>query len=442
MVSVPRFTEQLQGYEVHSSSNLHNNTILYGYELVASLTQIPRYLVLLNGRIEQPSMNKRIKNTDSQEESKSNSVLVKPKKLCRKPNVCRQQSITIPESITQISRGTFSLSVSLQSISIPNSVTYIGEGAFEYCSSLQSIIIPQSVTCIGEGAFNSCKSLQTVAIPESVFAIRSFAFENCTSLESILVPNSVTFIEDSAFSYCSSLKSIALPANLMYIGRGAFHGCESLEQRAKGGINNYDCTETWLRRRFHNLPIHQICYNYNPNNENVSTHTFTMELFTTLIEENKATLSTKDAMGMTPLHILTCNPTATPDMIKTLKAANPDGVSIRNVQNMSPLMMFYACRGIKYVNADDHNYDHLERIGQGPTLDNLLKQGLQCDDLERLLAFDDETVLLSQMEKGDEVIGLYPFMTSASLAQSGLDILFKLVQKRPELLNYFQTIES
>ena len=197
--------------------------------------------------------------------------------------VASLQSVTIPDSVTNIKNWAFircsSLSVvelpttlssigqsafesctSLQSIVIPKSVTNIGEGIFIYCPSLSSITvdsynvvydsrnncngivktannemiagcknttIPNTVTSIGKFAFSNCTSLQEIAVPDSVVTIKSGAFQDCTSLQRISF-NEVTSISDSVFLRCSSLHTVGLGNSIAYIGGAAFAGCASL----------------------------------------------------------------------------------------------------------------------------------------------------------------------------------------------------------------------
>ena len=94
-------------------------------------------------------------------------------------------SVTIPNSVTKISRNAFSYCSALTSVTIPNSVIKIGEGAFKTCSALTSVTIPNSVTTIEEEAFRDCTNLQKVNIGNSVKTIRTSAFNNCTSITQI-----------------------------------------------------------------------------------------------------------------------------------------------------------------------------------------------------------------------------------------------------------------
>ena len=202
---------------------------------------------------------------------------------------------TIKEDTRLIANDAFYGCSSLNSITIPNSVTNIGQFAFYHCSSITSIIIPNSVTSIGYHAFQDCSALteilvdaanpnyssengilynkdktnliscpctkQTVTIPNSVTSIGYYAFQDCSALTSITIPNSVTSIGREAFNHCSSLTSIIvesgnttydsrdncnaiietatntlidgcqstiIPNNVARIGDNAFLGCSSL----------------------------------------------------------------------------------------------------------------------------------------------------------------------------------------------------------------------
>ena len=137
-------------------------------------------------------------------------------------------SINIPNSVTNIGYSAFSECRSLTNIKIPNSVTSIGDWAFSSCSSLTSINIPNSVTNIGNHAFGSCISLVKINVPDSVTNIGNNTFSYCSSLTCINIPNSVTNIGNNTFSYCSSLTCINIPNSVTNIGNHAFESCKSL----------------------------------------------------------------------------------------------------------------------------------------------------------------------------------------------------------------------
>ena len=92
----------------------------------------------------------------------------------------------IPGTVTIIEDGSF-YGASFESVTIPNSVTEIGTSAFESCTGLTSITIPNSVTVIGPSAFKSCTQLTSLTIPVSVKEIGEFAFDNCAGLTEVTV---------------------------------------------------------------------------------------------------------------------------------------------------------------------------------------------------------------------------------------------------------------
>ena len=138
------------------------------------------------------------------------------------------KSITIPNSVTEIKNNTFSLCTALTSISLPKTFTMNASNCFSRCYSLQQITLSESVISIGENAFYECWALSSVVIPDSTTKISAAAFCNCYSLESITIPNSVTEIGDSAFASCSAIASITIPESVTKISAGAFGNYYSL----------------------------------------------------------------------------------------------------------------------------------------------------------------------------------------------------------------------
>ena len=106
-------------------------------------------------------------------------------------------SITIPNSVKSIGDGIFSGCKELQNVILETSkfyvhenILYSKEGRVISCwSSNSHLIIPQGVTSIGDGAFSLCKSLTSITIPNSVTSIGWNAFYGCESLNSIRISN-------------------------------------------------------------------------------------------------------------------------------------------------------------------------------------------------------------------------------------------------------------
>lgn len=138
--------------------------------------------------------------------------------------------IVIPDNVSVIGEGVFSVCPGITSVSIPDSVKVIESNAFNNCTSLQSILIPDSVCEMQSYAFSNCTGLKTIKLSNSLRIIESYAFQNCSSLNSIVLPVSVCEIKNNAFYGCNGLLSIEFPDNLCYIGDYAFRKCSSLKQ--------------------------------------------------------------------------------------------------------------------------------------------------------------------------------------------------------------------
>ncbi len=206
-----------------------------------------------------------------------------------------------------------------------------------------------------------------------------------------------------------------------------FWGCDVLDQRQTNGNNDHHDTVTWLRQRFNDLPLHQACFNYNTNTNTRITNTNNLP---NLIQQHSGTsmLTSTDAMLMTPLHVLCCNPTATLEMIQMLKAAQPDAASRRNVMDKTPLMMLLESKSKNYSAFHDEDGQLLPLVG-------LLEQGLDFDALEMIKSVSGNNIFVSELEIEDETSGLLPFMYGASLGNCGLDVVYELaMEMSPSLL--------
>ncbi len=140
------------------------------------------------------------------------------------------QSVTIPESVTNIHGAAFQGCASLESINIPSSVTEIDDFTFVGCPKLKSIVIPNSVTRIGHSAFMECTAIENVTIGSGVVETGNGSFAGCTSLKNVTLSEGLTFIGKEFFSYCTSLSEITIPSSVTVIEEWAFAGCTSLKK--------------------------------------------------------------------------------------------------------------------------------------------------------------------------------------------------------------------
>ena len=107
-------------------------------------------------------------------------------------------------------------------------VTAIGEWAFCNRDNLVSVTIPDTVSSISKGVFFRSKGLKEIVIPDSVTSMDEQTFYECTSLTKVTLPKKLKIIPAAAFYGCSALKEITIPSSVKSIGRRAFYGCSNL----------------------------------------------------------------------------------------------------------------------------------------------------------------------------------------------------------------------
>ena len=172
----------------------------------------------------------------------------------------------IPETIderpvTMIMLDAFKFNSNINSITIPNSVTEIHDSAFRGCTKLSKITIGDNIEHIGNKAFldtayyNNSKNWEdgvlylgnyllsgnrysyngyennglrdTVrgdyTIKDGTTLIAELAFDNCKELTGITVPDSISRIGNYVFGNCTKLETISLPDTIESIGVEAFN---------------------------------------------------------------------------------------------------------------------------------------------------------------------------------------------------------------------------
>lgn len=162
-------------------------------------------------------------------------------------------TVTLPESIENISNFAMRGCSDLTSVTIPNVTITFGTNILENCTSLVTFNVPRYMTAIPVAFFKGCTSLQSITttnslvsilwsafegctaltsdnfdIPGSVQAISYNAFKNCTGLTQVNIPEGVTFIDNNTFDNCSSLVQVTLPSTITEIDAYAFRDCSSL----------------------------------------------------------------------------------------------------------------------------------------------------------------------------------------------------------------------
>lgn len=128
-------------------------------------------------------------------------------------------------------------------IEIPATVNRIGSYAF--CGlTMSSVSIPNSITEIGKEAFSDCNGLIRAEFA-SIESLCSIKFESekanplslannlyidGVSVTSVEVPASINQIGDYTFSGFTGLTSVTIPNSITQIGNGAFYNCSGLTE--------------------------------------------------------------------------------------------------------------------------------------------------------------------------------------------------------------------
>ncbi len=130
--------------------------------------------------------------------------------------------VYIPDGVTTIDPGAFSVCAGIENLYLPSSVSYIGDDAFGYCVSLKKIDFSTGLETIADIAFKNCTSLETLDFPTTLKTIGEGAFFSCTALSRAIIPEGTTEIGTGAFVACPSLKNVSIPKSVTTLGDNAF----------------------------------------------------------------------------------------------------------------------------------------------------------------------------------------------------------------------------
>lgn len=161
---------------------------------------------------------------------------------------CRIKKITSLGSITSLPDGDF------------NS-TYNYIGVFAMNEQLKSVSLPDSITKLGRGSFNRCTSLTQINIPEGVKSLGQVCFYRCSALESIELPSTVSAIEPSAFQHCTGLTRVSIAAATPpSLGSSAFANCSALTgiYVPDDSVETYKTATNWSAHANIILPLSQF----------------------------------------------------------------------------------------------------------------------------------------------------------------------------------------
>ena len=152
---------------------------------------------------------------------------------------CPYESISLPDSITELGNSLFANSKALEKVKLPSGVTQLPAYLFAGCSALTKVTMPNTVTGFSEALFKDCQSLPEIPFRAGITVLPESVFEGCSSLKSLVLPPTVRRIESRAAAGCTSLESLVLPSCIEYVAPDAFEGCSSLHNirvEGEGGL--------------------------------------------------------------------------------------------------------------------------------------------------------------------------------------------------------------
>lgn len=361
--------------------------------------------------------------------------------------------IKLPKYLEVIGEAAFSRCKRLKSVVLPDTLKTLGNNAFANCDNLRSVILSKSLTSIDEYAFRGCWNLHSISIPEGVTVIEKSAFYMCPSLQSIILPQSLHEIKEDAFGFCRILTSIVIPDSLNTIEENAFNRCTMLQniiipksctyqtRHTKNIINNKldviikERGQDWLKHRFDDLPLHQLC----------SKKNITMDEIVN-ISANHPFLNSVDALNMTALHVLSCNPYSTLEMIRALASKYPEAAFVETKNSLFPLELYLLTKNIVQGSLNrfhiyiDYSWNQairdLMKKGSLYNIHDLLKTVLIKYDhnlWDIILSFQGTSIDI-ELSKYHQNTKFYPFMTAAISQTRPLDVVYTMAMSDPILI--------
>lgn len=367
----------------------------------------------------------------------------------------KRKHVTLPESITEIEAEAFHSCDLIESITIPENVTRIGKEAFYHCGhllvvNLIQVVLPQKLQVIDERAFCGCKILGEIKLPLSLNKLGEGAFEGCLQCRgSIVIPQGVTEIQPYTFADCTGIVSIQIPNSLSVIGDKAFKDCWDLQyilipKTCQIAENAFEIDDTlmgdewlkhkwttmgriikgngdgleWLKNRFDDLPLHKLCSQSNLTIDQIRE-----------ISNDDLSLHTFDEMHITPLHVLSCNPSATLEMIRELASKYcPLALVMKDAKDNTAQDLYFDSKNMTNPISDEMTINYLKSRcadNSDSFIHDMITSGLAYDKIDIFMAFQGKPISPC-LSKSHPVTGLLPFMTAVVSHQQRLDCVYDI----------------
>lgn len=306
-------------------------------------------------------------------------------------------SIEFHYGLEVISEFAFGYCTALETVKLPSSMRVVGRNVFTRCTRLRSVELNEGLLMLRDGVFSFCLSLKRLRIPSTVAEIERELVFSCSALETLELPpnNTIRSIEDQSLCGCTVLKSLALPNNTATtsLGGSVFVDCPELEELVMralgmgdtGGGTSSDILVTAFQHRFHNLPIHELCYyhSYRPVYETIGK--LQAQMLSSSSEDDddsnngcfrrrqvKFTQCPKDLFQMTPFHILALSSKPNYHLLNALQRIYPLSAQFeKDIHGMTPIEYLVAYNNSNNHNNDDSSLGVVQCLMQSTILDRL-----------------------------------------------------------------------
>lgn len=161
-----------------------------------------------------------------------------------------------------------------------------------------------------------------------------------------------------------------------------------------------------------------------------------------VVAADNSFLNSVDAMDLTSLHVLSCNPNATLGMIREIASKCPDVAMLETKSGSYPVDVYLLTKNIVQgrCNYGKLKYDQSDKIrclmkrGIHFTIHDLIKSSLRYDDdlWDIILAFQGTSVD-AEPSTHDNMTRLHAYMTAAVANDRPLHFVYKMAMLDPTI---------
>jgi uncharacterized repeat protein (TIGR02543 family) len=147
----------------------------------------------------------------------------------------------------------FQAFTTLETITLPNSITEIQSNAFNGTTNLKSVVLPANLVTLGVSTFQA-SGIETIVIPNSVTILPNDTFRGAIRLTSVTLPNGLVTMGFNVFFDAINLTSLSIPSTVTSIGTGILNstsaGATSKIESITVNLESFAPTLSFLRYLF------------------------------------------------------------------------------------------------------------------------------------------------------------------------------------------------